>query len=305
MLRAAPSPGSPHIKADDVNSNLSASLRTKPDEAISAYGFISLSLSERLKSGVELLRATRGAGAIETKTEICPYGGHCPAEVVAELRGWRRCGPCNYAVRSIDHLPALTAKIRQVHEGLTEIEGRIAEAERLNYSSEEIDALEETRYVLAEDLAAWQMSAEILEVMRQRIVAGASSKIWHVRKPEIVERDLKRVLFPTRSIEYVLARLQECEAFPSLESPQIRARFDLFRRQLLAKTGRVREALTLEPSVNPRAECIGLLRSIVAAYEFSFDDLKNALESNEFLDALPNRSISILSGTTASDRLDG
>lgn len=295
MLRASPGRKNPYIKADDVNSNLSKSLKTNFEETITAYGCISLSFGEESKTGLDVLRDTRAVGAVENKTEICPYGNQCPPEVVAQLKGWKRCGPCHFAVRSVDHLPAITAKIRQVLEGLSEIELRIAAAEnRDDITADELDSLEQNRDVLAEDLAAWQMAAEVLEVMRQRIAAGESTKSWHVQKPEIIEKHLSRALFPTDTTDYVLARLQESEAFPMLESPQIRARFDLLRRQLLANTGNVRAALKLEPSANPGAECLGLLRSIVAAHHLTLSDLKRMLESDAYLDSIPSRPLKLL-----------
>jgi len=295
MLRATSGQGSPYIKADDVNSNLSKSLKANLDETITAYGCISLSFGEESKTGLDVLRGTRAVGAVENKTEICPYGNQCPPDVVTQLKGWRRCGPCHFAVRSIDHLPAITAKIRQVLEGLSEIEVRIAAADNGDdFTADELDALEQSRDVLAEDLAAWQMAAEILEVMRQRISAGESTKSWHVHKPEIIERHLSRALFPTDSTEYVLARLHESESFPMLESPQVRARFDLLRRQLLANTGNIRAALKLEPSANPAAECLGLLRSIVAAHRLTLDDLRGMLESDSYLDSIPSRPLNLL-----------
>lgn len=295
MLRATPGRKSPYIKANDVNSNLSKSLRANLEETITAYGCISLSFGEESKTGMDVLRETRAIGAVENKTEICPYGNQCPAEVVEDLKGWRRCGPCHFAVRSIDHLPAITAKIRQVLEGLSEVEVRIAAADNgEDFTADELDALEQNREVLTEDLTAWQMAAEVLEVMRQRLTSGESTKSWHVQEPEIIERHLKRALFPTGTTEYVLARLQETEAFPMLESPQIRARFDLLRRQLLANTGNIRAALKLEPSTNPAAECLGLLRSIVAAHRLTLADLKKMLESDSHLDALPSLPLKLL-----------
>lgn len=285
----------PYIKADDVNSNLSKSLKANFDETISLYGCVSLSFSEGNKTGLDVLRETRTAGAVENKTEICPYGNQCPPEVVASLKGWRRCGPCSFAVRSIDHLPAITAKMRQVLEGLAEIEIRITEADSgSDFTSEELDSLERTRDVLAEDLVAWQMAAEVLEVMRQRIAAGESTKSWHVQKPEIIEKDLRRALFPTNTTDYLLARLQESEAFPMLESPQIRAKFDLLRRHLLANTGNIRAAFNLEPSANPAAECLGLLRSIMAAHHLTLDNVKGMLESDSYRDAIPSRNLTLM-----------
>lgn len=295
MLEASPGRISPYIKADDVNSNLSKSLKSNFEETISAYGCMSLSFGEGDKTGLDVLRDTRTLGAIENKTEICPYGNQCPPDVVSQLKGWRRCGPCSYAVRSIDHLPAITAKTRQVLEGLAEIEARIAAAEGSgDYTADELDSLEHTRAVISEDLVAWQMAAEVLEVMRQRIAAGESAKSWHIQKPEIIEKDLRRALFPTHTTAYVLARLQESEAFPMLESPQIRARFDLLRRHLLANTGNIRAALNMEPSANPAAECLGLLRSIVAAHHLTLNDLKDILDSDSYLESMPSRQLKLV-----------
>ncbi|RFB70835.1 MULTISPECIES: hypothetical protein [unclassified Herbaspirillum] len=295
MLRASPGRSDAHIKADDINSNLSKGLRTNVDETLSAFGCISLSFTEGGKTGMDVLKDTRGVGAIENKTEICPYANQCPPNVVTELKGWRRCGPCSFAVRSVDHLPAITAKIRQVLEGLVEIESRIMAVDgEEDLTADELDSLEQTRDTLAEDLAAWQMAAEVLEVMRQRIATGESTKSWHVQKPEIIEKDLRRALFPTDSTEYVLARLQESETFPILESPQIRARFDLLRRQLLVNTGNVRAALRFEPSTNPGAECLGLLRSIIAAHRLTLADLKIMLESDSYLESIPIRPLKLV-----------
>lgn len=293
MIAGVSGKASPFIKADNVNSNLARSLKKNLEETISAYGCVSLTLNDNRKTGLDVLRETRASGAVENKTEICPYGNHCPSDVVAALNGFRRCGPCHYAVRSIDHLPAITAKIRQVLEGLTELETRLNAEEAENLTPDEWDVLAHNRDALAEDLAAWEVVAEVLEVMRQRAVAGESTKTWHIQRPEIIESHLKRVLFPTRTTDYVLARLHESEAFPSLESPQIRVKFDLLRRNLLANVGNIREALKLEQPTNPAAECLGLIRSIAAANQLGIEDLRRMLESNE-APPVSNRTLRIL-----------
>lgn len=79
-----------------------------------------------------------------------------------------------------------------------------------------------------------------------------------------------------------------------LESPQIRARFDLLRRHLLANTGNVRAAFNMEPSANPAADCLGLLRSIVAAHHLTLDDLKDILESDSYLESMPCRQLKLV-----------
>ena len=295
MLKSMNGQKGSFIKADDVNSSLSISLRSNVEETIASFGCISMTSSDQGRSGIDVLRETRGVGAVVTKTEICPFARQCPAEVVEELKGWQRCGPCRYAVRSIDHLPAVAAKIRQVLEVLEDTEVQIHHASQLSKGDDsDLNDLEEARDQLAADLAAWQLTAEVLEIMRRRIASGESVKTWYVRTPDIIEQHLTRLRFPSETTEYLLARLRECEMFPSLESAQVRARFDMLRRQLLANSGNIRKALSFELSPNPAAECLGMLRAIVLSHKLSLPDVKQMLNSDTFLNASPGPSLKLL-----------
>lgn len=295
MLRAAPGRISPYVAADEVNSHLSESIKEDLEETLIGYGCVSLSLDDEGKTGLDVLRETRAVGAAMNKTEICPFGNHCPKDVIVKLGGFKRCGPCNFAVRSIDHLPAVTAKIRQVFEQLSELNKFLEDSPNgRTLTSTELDDAESQRDRLAEDLAAWQMSAEVLEMMRQRIERGESDKTWHIQKPEVIERHLRKVSFPSNATEYLLARLAESEAFPMLESPQIRSRFELLRRKLLANVGNIQEAFSLEVVANPAAECLGLIRSIVGAHNISIYDLTRMLEGGGYLKSLPSPTPQVL-----------
>jgi hypothetical protein len=278
------------IHADNVNSNLAKSLRTNLTETLVSYGCVSITMNEDGANGLDVLRETRAANAAENKTEICPYGNHCPAEVVKQWRGTNRCGLCQYAVRSVDHLPAVAAKVKQFVEMLVELTLKIETAIQTTpcpYTDAELDRLEEERARLAEELAGWQLSEEVLHAAKNRIASGQDTKEWVVQKPEVILQDLKRVSAPSNLTAYTLARLQECIAYPTLESPQIRARFDLLRRELMAKSGKLREAFSSKMPIDPAAECAGLLRSIVAANRLSYEDLITILEGDGHLAALP------------------
>ncbi|ABF09050.1 conserved hypothetical protein [Cupriavidus metallidurans CH34] len=285
------------IHADSVNSNLAQSMRENLDETLVSYGCISISFGERSVRGVDVLRETRGANAAANKTEICPYGNDCPPEVVKDLRGIRRCGLCHYAVRNVDHLPAVIAKKRQVAEMVDELENLLStDAKTLNakYTPEELDRLEEERARLCEELTGWILNEELLELTRQRIALGQVTRTWIVQKPEIIERDLQRVIAPTSLTEYLLARLGECLAYPTLESPQIRARFDLLRRELLARAGNLRAAFASDMPVDPVSECAGLLKSVIASTGLDAAQLAEMLDQDKHMSHLPRTPLRLL-----------
>lgn len=290
---------SPYIKADAVNSALSDAMRADVDAAVVSFGCVSLSVSDIEENGIDVLKRTRYAGAAENKTEICPYGNNCPADILKLTKGHRRCAVCPYAVRSVDHLPAVSAKGRQVLEKLEEIEV-ILDSEDLDerYSGNEIDELHDERGLLAQEVTAWRLAEEVLEQTRQKLMSGEGNTKWVVGKPEIIERHLKAVAFPTEGTERVLARLAECIEFPMLESPTIRAQFDLLRRQILANRGNVREALLSKTPANPAFECAGLLRSVMDRYQLSVSDIVRLIDTDNHLEGAGSAPLMLSDGAT-------
>lgn len=285
------------IHADDVNSNFARSLRQDLQETLVSYGCISITMNEDATGGLDVLRETRAANAAENKTEICPYGNHCPPEIIRQWRGPRRCGLCQYAVRSVDHLQAVTAKTKEFKEtldALTEkLETAMAEVPP-RYSDAEFDRLDQERDRIAEELSGWKLCEEVLEATRNRIANGLDDRKWVVQKPQIILEDLHRVEAPSNLTAYLLARLGECIAYPTCESPQLRARFDVLRRELLARSGRIREAFDKAIPADPAAECAGLLRTVVEANGLGYEDIISILEGDGSLTALPVASPRLL-----------
>jgi hypothetical protein len=284
-------PGSKrYIRADDVNSNFARSLRTDLQETLVSYGCVSITMNEDATSGLDVLRETRAANAAENKTEICPYGNHCPPEVIKQWRGTRRCGLCQYAVRSVDHLQAVSAKVKEFTETLDDLTAKVEAALTAvppPYSDAELDRLDEERSRLAEELTGWRLCEEVLDAARNRIARGQDIRRWVVQKPEIILQDLQRVQAPSNLSSYLLSRLGECIAYPTCESPQIRARFDVLRRELLARSGQVRQAFDRTVPPNAAAECAGLLRTVVEANRLDYKDVVTLLEGNGHLERLP------------------
>ena len=279
-----------HIRADDINSNFSRSLRSNLQETLLSFGCVSITPNEDAKSGLDVLRETRAANAAENKTEICPYGNHCPPEIIKQWEGSHRCGLCQYAVRSIDHLPAVCAKVNEFKEMLDDLTVKIEAALRCippPYTDDELDRLDKERSRIAEELTGWRLCVEVLDNARHRISQGQDTRRWLVQKPEIILKDLKRIEVPSNLTAYVLLRLGECLTYPTCESPQIRARFDVVRRELLARSGQIRKAFDLEASTDPASECAGLLRTVVEANKLSYEDVINLIGSDDHLKRLP------------------
>lgn len=283
------------LKADHVNSAFAKSLRRDFEATLASYGCVTLSLREGGKSGIDVLRETRGADAAFNKTEVCPFGNHCPPDVLKDLRGIGRCALCPYAVRSIDHLPAVVAKIKQVTEQLESVEQALDRSDFDEvHTDTERQEREAERQRLGDELAGWKLSSEVLEVQRRLIESGQDSRRWVVAKPEIIEQALRRIPVPTGETAYVLARLAESVAYPTFDSPEIKGRFDLLRRQLLANVGNVRAALTSPMPPDLTAQCAGLLRTFVEANGLDYSRVLSLLTKESHLQNLGQSSSQLL-----------
>jgi hypothetical protein len=278
------------IKADAVNSGLARSMRVDVRETIARYGFISI-VSAEGESGLDLLQERGSEQASFNKTEICPFGNHCPSDLVKRLKGFRRCSICPFAVRSIDHLPAISARKKCAVEMLTTLDGKMRAAlTNKTFSPSELDELDEERVRLGEDVAGWELCEEVLEQARRRIENGVDSRRWVVEKPEIILKHLQQVNMASEPTSYLLSRLMECNAYPGYQSPLISKKFELLRRKILAKAGKsLEDVLSMQTSDDPAAECAGVIRSLVEAHKLTVDDLTKILSSEAHLDALPTR----------------
>lgn len=290
FLKGDPVADAPFIKADDLNSRLAKSVRIDIPETIVRFGCISIDYRDGENDGIDILKEKGVEQAAFNKTEICPYGNHCPQDVVKALKGLRRCSLCPYAVRSIDHLPALIASEKCSAETLQELDAKLIE-DNSSFTADELDILELERQRLGEEYAGWRLCIEVLELQRLRVAAGEDSRTWIVEKPEIIERDLKRIVVPTGVTNYLLSRLQESVQYPGFQSSSIKAQFDMLRRRVLATdVRRLSEAFSTRVPVNPAAECAGVLRSLASAHNLSAAEINELLSTDNHLTTMPQVS---------------
>lgn len=268
--------------ADKDNSNLAKSFSINKQETITQYGCISINIKEEGKTGIDLLLEESNAKIAFNKTEICPYNNNCPADLIKELKGLRRCGVCPYAVRSVDHLPAIAIKKRQFMEFLQEIEGKLTEAtsKEGSYSMEELNSLQEERQRITEELLGWIVSEEILESNRKQMVRNESTTQYVVKKPEILIQKLQQITKKEGDVEYLLTRLNDCESFPNFDTPIIKAKFDMLRRKLLARLNDFKGAFDSKIPVDPAHECLGLLREVINRFGLTHEQTMKILSTN-------------------------
>lgn len=220
-------------------------------------------------------------------THICPVGDECPADIVRSLGDFKRCGMCPLALKGIDHLPAIAAKKNVLLERIRyQLKQRdtLEEAGEIEGSEELWDSIE----LDTNEWIGWQLSEEVLSKAHAEILAecGTSegASFYHADEPEIVRHHLQRVVTNSNEVEFLLCRIAESNAYPTMQTPQIQAVASGIRRRLLGGRN-IRDFLSDLPGPADITLAASMLKTVMRANQLSLSEVGEQLTSQPDLPA--------------------
>jgi hypothetical protein len=229
------------IRADKPDSALSNSFYKNRTGTVHKFKFMpsitlwsTTDLEKYQGEGLRLLQDGPMSRIIFRETHVCPVGEECPSDIVEKIGEAKRCGICPLAMKCIDHLTAIAAKCNQLVERIgyqTKHKDRlIARNEPTVVLDEIFDSIE----IDTNELLGWKTSNEMLEKLRIDATCESDLYLMHVDEPEIVRKHLERVSRSSNTVEFLLQRIADSNAYPRLSSPYIEASASQIRKQILA-----------------------------------------------------------------------
>lgn len=233
------------VRADKPNSTLVQGFMRDRAGTVKNFRFMpSISLwstndvTSAQADGLELLRTGPMSHIRFRETHICPVGEECPLDIVKVIGAKRRCGMCPLAMKCVDHLGGITAKIRELKERI-----RFSHTKKKNLldSGEPQAVLDEVWEEIQLDineLAGWELSEQILaEDLKKAIDEPNQPNLYHVDRPEFVKLHLSRITRSCTEAEFLLVRMADVAAFPSMDSARVQATAAMVRRHISAGKG--------------------------------------------------------------------
>ena len=271
------------IHPDSSDGPLRKAFTENREATIENFGFISGVMfwsTSDLDDGPDALALLRESPASVIKwhpTHVCPVGNQCPSDIVPKIGGLQRCGLCPLAAKSVDHLPAIAAKKNELKERIRLSARKISKLEGQDDASELIDHLHRHMGIDAKELMGWELSEQILHDQAERMEGSGAQ--YHAHEPQLIRLHLQQIVRNRSESEFFLQRICEVNAYPSMESPEVRARAARFVRLILARAGRVEDAATLE--IEPFEELrafASLVKPMAEAKGFGLEEIAKALE---------------------------
>ncbi|BDT58118.1 hypothetical protein MasN3_16120 [Massilia varians] len=277
--------GAGYIKPNSPQSSVRQAFGQDRAQAIKDFGFVpgvALWSTEEVSAAdtdaLDLLRQSPSSVIRWHATHVCPVGDQCPSDIVARTGGIQRCGLCPLAAKHVDHLPAIAAKKNELKERIRMAARRMQAISESGASQEAIDVLHRSIQLDTKEFLGWELSTEILNDKFRSLGDGQGS--YHVDQPEIVKRHLELVVRNTTESQFFLQRISDSNAYPMLESSEVRARAAKYTRLIMAAAGKAEDAalLDIEP-FDELAAFASVVKPMAEAKGIKLTDLAQALDS--------------------------
>jgi hypothetical protein len=274
-----------HLHPEAEGSAVRAAFDEDRESALNSHGFINgisfwstEDLAEGDENALALLQMSPASVIKWHPTHVCPVGNQCPSDIIPKIGAPLRCGLCPLAAKCVDHLPGIAAKKNELTERIRTAASRIRKIEEHSDTSDLADALHREMQLDTKELMGWELSEEILRD-KANAMDHPPGDVYHVDAPELVRRQLQFVTRNRTESEFFLQRISEVNAYPSMESPEVRARAARYIRRLLANAGKLEEAATLElPPFSELEVFASLLKPMVEGMGLSLEDVAKAVD---------------------------
>lgn len=224
-------------------------------------------------NGLNLLKTGPMSHIRFRETHICPVGEECPLDIVQQIGAPRRCGICPLAMKCIEHLPAIAAKKLLLLERIKFLHSKRSGMEKLAEPVAALDEVWDELQLDINELLGWKMSESLLNEMLEAANRDSCTAPQVLTgQPEVVRQHLIQVTRKSDATEFLLQRLAQSRAYPSMATPEVQAAAAALRRRL--STGNdTGETETYKDFQDDISAVVGVLATLMKAGRWSLADV--------------------------------
>lgn len=264
-------------------SALAKAFQENISRAMLDFGTMSTLILEK-GTGTDVVQKGKKLKLAFEATHICPFGSQCPPERI-KLGLTRRCNFCDFALRTVDHLPAIASEIRNILEESNSIFQKLDSVIAKPSEAQRVE-LEDRLRMFGEDLFSLSIADYCLrETLKHLKDEYRKNPKYFCFTPEIIVKNLEEVPFPQQDegLAYVLGRLKESSTYFSLNDRTIKANIAKFSRRFMS--GRISfHDLFEEAADKTAAEVYSHVQGLLSANNMTLDQLVDLL--NQRVDVL-------------------
>jgi hypothetical protein len=255
------------------SSGVAEAFKANTKQAMHDFAPMCTAIFEQNSTGSDMVREGRHQKLAFEATHICPFGSECPPE--RKKQGLvRRCNFCDFALRTVDHLPAIASEMRNLSEKCHEIDirldksgGRMSDAQR--------GVCETQRREIAEDLFGLMVADYVLrERLKHLKDEYRKNPEYFCFTPDIIIKNLEAAPFPRRDegLKYTLSRLKEAKTYVSLNDGTIKANIAKFSRWYMSKSDDLNDLFKDDDLDQTAADAYSFVHTYLSTRNLTLDE---------------------------------
>lgn len=267
------------INNNDLNSEIVLAFQKDPNKAIEEYGCEVMDENVNIKNII----LNPQIEFSYSSTHICPYNGICPKEII-DKNMYHKCYVCPYAIRSVDHLPALCAKNRTLIEEIEELENSLL-ANNITDNKIKI-SMQDKRKKLVEEMATYSIIINFLDLKLKEMQNKQKDSMYVFKAKTILNNAYKKGFPDKENKKYLLERIKELSVFPDLESESIRNEIKSTTAKILVNSNNMRELMKKNFLMDENvAGCYSIIKNVMSTFAIDENELIEMTEdkNNNYL----------------------
>lgn len=229
-----------NIRAELVNSALNQAIIKNKQSALTDFGAVGFYKSQNNDvCGISIAISSNVKMTIHS-THICPFNDTCPDDVIKD-KLYKKCAICYYSIKTVDHLPRILSKIRELYDDLKSIDNLILKLkQRKDSKNSLIEDQDNIRSDITRDIAAWVYTSEMLKI---KLTELQDQNKFLVGKPDILIGKFQELNLPTNEASSFILRLMDADNYCEYQTDKFMAQLTTLKRRILIKLGRFEEVL--------------------------------------------------------------
>jgi hypothetical protein len=221
------------LDTGNSSSKFISDIETDLSKAINDYGCCTISINHILNQPKNALDAIKihGLDRIDSQpTHYCLVNSNCPHDIVTALGGRRLCGMCPLSLKCIDHLPAISAKLKVLVEKIHWLQNHASMIYETRGNSSATLEIENNISILTTELYSWAYTEAILiDIYKKRKEDYNNNFLTF--NPEIVKKLIDIIKIDNPEASFFYNRIMDSEIYPEFSSENIQSKALLFAKK--------------------------------------------------------------------------
>lgn len=204
-------------------------------------------------------------------THVCKLGQVCTPDIVSTI-GAFSCGRCSASIKTIHHLPAITAKCRFLARRIDQTKEQLFNTAKVTDNERVLRKLEIDLENDCAELSAWIASAEVLNTNKAKL-----EKLSLIYRSEVLSSEIVKVEPASDQLNQLILASIDADQYPEFLDEPLQRKIRELSTRILVYKGDITGVLNIPSDSSLPGYMRGVIGSVCLAANIAVEDLSKLI----------------------------